>query len=145
MEALAVYSKNNSLLLTPKNRDLQATDSKGLYEFSLKTKEVATKPLFKIDLKDKAFTSNRKSDLQTVFRPSDMAAHPVFGELYILDGVVPQLLIMDVSGTLKDVYSFNEEFFPQPEGIAFSPDGSLFISNEGEKDVPATITQLKLN
>jgi uncharacterized protein YjiK len=28
---------------------------------------------------------------------------------------------------LKDVYSFNEEFFPQPEGIAFGPDGSLLL------------------
>lgn len=145
MESLALDRKGSNLLLTPKNRDLESGGSKGIYSFSLVSKEMEAKPVFGINLEDAEFIANRRADIESVFRPSDMAVHPVTGEIYIVDGVIPQLLIMDDKGTIKNVYAFSEEFFPQPEGIAFSPDGTLFISNEGEKDVPATITQLKLD
>jgi DNA-binding beta-propeller fold protein YncE len=145
MESLALDGNGSSLLLTPKNRDLESGGSKGIYSFSLDSKELEPQPVFGINLEDAEFIANRPADMGAVFRPSDMAVHPVTGEIYIVDGVIPQLLIMDDTGIIKDVYPFSEEFFPQPEGIAFSPDGTLFIANEGEKDVPATITQLKLN
>lgn len=144
MESLAFDQAHNRLLLVPKLKDPEGGTSKGVYTFSLGTKELDSVPEYRIDLTDDAFRNTRQKDLSKVFRPSDMAIHPMTGEIYILDGVIPQLLILEASGELRDVYSFSAEFFPQPEGIAFSPDGTLYISNEGEKDVPATITQLVL-
>lgn len=144
MESLAFDQAHNRLLLVPKLKDPEGGTSKGVYTFSLGSKELDSVPEYRIDLTDDAFRNTRQKDLSKVFRPSDMAIHPMTGEIYILDGVIPQLLILEASGELRDVYSFSAEFFPQPEGIAFSPDGTLYISNEGEKDVPATITQLVL-
>ena len=144
LESLAYDANNNRLLLIPKQKDPEGKSTKGIYSFSLGTKELDPVPVFRIDLTDEAFSYTRQADLDKVFRPSDMAIHPESGEIYILDGVIPQLLILEPSGALRDVYSFSAEFFPQPEGIAFSPDGTLYISNEGEKDIAATITQMVL-
>lgn len=144
LESIAYDPGENRLLLIPKQKDPEGKSTKGIYSFSLETKELDPVPVYRIDLANDAFRNTRQADLDKVFRPSDMAIHPKTGEIYILDGVIPQLLILESSGDLRDVYSFSAEFFPQPEGIAFSPDGTLYISNEGEKDVPATITQLVL-
>ena len=38
---------------------------------------------------------------------------------------------MNQEGTLEAIWQLPEDLFPQPEGIAFLPDGDLFISNEG--------------
>lgn len=38
----------------------------------------------------------------------------------------------------------DKNLFPQPEGITFSPNGTLYISSEGKKDAKATISQMKL-
>ena len=42
------------------------------------------------------------------------------------------LLIMDYSGTIKKFYQLGKDF-AQPKGITFSPQGEIFISNEGTK------------
>ena len=63
--------------------------------------------------------------------PSDIAIHPVNGDMYIIDGRNSQLLVTNMSGGVKKLYQLNVKEFPQPEGIAFNPAGELFISNEG--------------
>jgi uncharacterized protein YjiK len=144
MESIAWEPNKDRLLVAPKDKDLKQGNTKGIYVFSLAQGQLLPNPVFEINLSDETFIDTYQPDLNKVFRPSDMTVHPQTGEIYILDGVIPQLLILNSSGIIKDVYSFNPEFFPQPEGIAFSPEGTLFISNEGEKDLPATITQLVL-
>ena len=39
---------------------------------------------------------------------------------------------MDSIGKLLKLHKLYEESFPQPEGITFAPDGTLYISNEGK-------------
>ena len=64
-------------------------------------------------------------------QPSDLEVHPGTGEVYIVDGPGPRLLIMDSEGNKKNLYQLSSSDFPQPEGIAFNDAGELFISNEG--------------
>jgi uncharacterized protein YjiK len=64
------------------------------------------------------------------FKPSAAAVHPITGELYILSSVNKLLVIADVKGKVKETYSLDNDVYKQPEGIAFSPSGDLFISNE---------------
>ena len=75
-------------------------------------------------------------------QPSAIAIHPKTGDLYITDGAKPKLLIMDQQGAIKTVKILNSKEFNQPEGISFSPEGGLFISNEGSKQ-PGNITEVK--
>src|SRR5690606_38224258 len=68
--------------------------------------------------------------LHKTFNPSEIAVHPKTNDIYVLEGKNPKLLIMDEQGILKTVYKLDEINFPQPEGMTFSADGDLYISNE---------------
>jgi len=144
METIAIDIQANTLLLIPKDRDLESDTYKGIYGFSLRTKKFQNDPLFKIDLGNPVLKKYRENNRYKTFRPSDMAMHPKTNEMYILDGAKPKLLILDTNGTIKKIYRLDKKLFPQPEGITFSPDGRLFISSEAKKNGNGSITELKL-
>ena len=64
--------------------------------------------------------------------PSALGIHPLSGDYYVSDGPKSKLLIMDASGNIKRLLELGKDF-KQPEGISFSPQGELFIANEGGK------------
>ncbi|WP_298326046.1 SdiA-regulated domain-containing protein [uncultured Dokdonia sp.] len=140
IETLTLDAEKNSLVVTPKDRD-QSDDFKGLYYITLDAKMMNEKPLLRIDMNDKAFKDYKKKKAYRTFSPSDVAIHPVTGDYYVLEGKNPKLAILDSDGTVKKVYKLNKDDFAQPEGITFSPDGKLFISNEARKD-EATIVEV---
>lgn len=144
VETLELDLKGNRLLISPKDQDLQSDRFKGIYAFSLDKKEFNPSPVFKIDMGDETLKRFSNKDLHKTFRPSDLAIHPKTKEIYILDGTKPKLLVMDIEGNLKNVYVLNQKVFPQPEGISFSPTGTLYISSEGKKGSNGTITELEL-
>ena len=74
--------------------------------------------------------------------PSAMGIHPLTNEFFITDGPKARLLIMDESGKISKLLDLGSAF-SQPEGITFSPEGEVFISNEGTKD-PGNIIRIQL-
>ncbi len=64
------------------------------------------------------------------FKPSAAAIHPFTGELFVVSAVNKMLVVTDRHGRTQAVYMLPPNFYKQPEGIAFAPDGTLFISNE---------------
>ncbi len=131
VEGLCFDKSNNRLLLAIKGDEPGNKDYKGIYAFDLSSKKLSAIPVFRINLKDNIF-ANAKSKKDKAIMPSEVALHPVTGDLYIADGRTAKLLIMDTSGRMKALYNLGKKF-SQPEGIAFSPQGDLFISNEGTK------------
>ncbi|MFD2825908.1 SdiA-regulated domain-containing protein [Leeuwenhoekiella polynyae] len=144
VESLALDAKNNRLLTAPKDEDPNDEDIKGIYAFDLNKRLMVPDLIFKIDMKDKALKDFKKKKSKRTFRPSDLAIHPQTGEIYILEGVNPKLMILDVSGAIKKVYDLDSDDFAQPEGITFSPDGRLFISNEAHGGT-ANILEVELD
>jgi len=71
---------------------------------------------------------NRAED----FSPSGIAIHPTTYQIYILSSQGKTLSIFDSSKKLVAIIFLNKKEHLQPEGICFSPDGDLFISNEGK-------------
>jgi uncharacterized protein YjiK len=65
------------------------------------------------------------------FQPSGIAVHPQTGNLYILGSVGKLLTVFTREGKMLAMIDLNMQIFPQPEGICFSSDGILYISNEG--------------
>lgn len=145
METLEWDTQGNRLLIAPKDYDLNTDRYKGVYAFSLDTKTMMPDPILSIDMGDKALKRFRGNNLYKTFRPSGLAIHPKTGELFILDGSKPKLMILDADGNIKNVYALDKNVFPQPEGITFGPDGALYISSEGKNGTKGTITQLELN
>lgn len=65
--------------------------------------------------------------------PSAIAIHPQTGEKYVLSAA-GRLVAVFNKQQLTHVYPLPAEIYYKPEGIAFSPDGDLFISSEGIKN-----------
>lgn len=130
VESLALDAKNHRLLIAPKDEDPNDEDIKGVYAFDLNESLMLPDLIFKVDMKDKALKDFKKKNSKRTFRPSDLAIHPQTGEIYILEGVNPKLMILNTTGAIKTIYKLDKDDFAQPEGITFSPDGHLFISNE---------------
>jgi hypothetical protein len=50
--------------------------------------------------------------------------------LYIISAINKVLVVTDVNGRFKNAVKIDEGMFKQPEGITFTPQGGMFISNE---------------
>ncbi len=143
MESLTADISNNRLLLMPKNKDLSKKNSKGIYAFDLETKTINRQPIWSVDNDNPIFKNQITNNKKQNFYPSDLAIHPQTGEIFIVDGKMPQLLILDKSGNPVKLHPLLKKTFPQPEGIIFAPDGRLFIANEGKKG-KASIMEVEL-
>lgn len=73
------------------------------------------------------------------FKPSAAAIHPIEKRLYIVASVNGLLVITDLQGHVQEAYNLKHRLFLQPEGLAFAPNGDMYISNEGGYDGTANI------
>ncbi|MAZ26170.1 MAG: hypothetical protein CL868_03705 [Cytophagaceae bacterium] len=144
IESLALDRGKENLLIIPKDKDTKDEDHKAIYYFSIDEKEFKAKPYVNIDLKSKKLEEFEKKKSYKTLRPSEIAVHPGTGEVYLLEGVDPKLLILDLEGKIEKIYTFDDDVFPQPEGMTFTPMGDLFISNEGRGSSPGNILMVDL-
>jgi len=142
VEGLTYDKKNNRLLLAIKGNEPRNAKYKCVYAFDLKSKRLAVKPVVKINLAD-PYISSLNKETNKAFQPSAIEIHPVTNDIYILQGTDPRLLVMDAKGRIKKMYTFSRSDFPQAEGLAFTPEGELFVSNEGTNGA-ATIVKVVL-
>lgn len=141
-EGLCYDSKNNRLLVAIKGIESQSSEYKGIYAFSLAKMTMEEEPVLKIDLNSPVLKQFKAKKPGSQMQPSAIAVHPKTQDLYITEGTKPKLLIMDQKGKIKTVHPLSSKDFNQPEGISFSPEGELFISNEGNKE-PGNILAIK--
>ncbi|HRH64945.1 MAG TPA: SdiA-regulated domain-containing protein [Bacteroidia bacterium] len=156
-EGLCFDEANNRLLVACKGRPAKGTAArfmKAIYSFSLNSKTLDSLPVYEIDpeavnawlkedeIKHRSWTDLFKipkhSETENLFEPSELAIHPLNRDVYLLSSVGKKLVVMDTNGTIECVVKLDEHLFKQPEGIAFTSTGDLFISDEG-KDGKANI------
>jgi hypothetical protein len=164
-EGLFFDGNTNSLLIACKdspsiNKNIPFDGFKAIYRFDLNTNTLIEKPEYlvnfsKIDsLKvtgtvQKLFINTAKQ-LKFVgdgsrFHPSGLAIHPIEKDkIYIISSLGKWLIVMTVKGEIIDIVELDKRIFSQPEGICFSENGDLFISNEG-KNGKANILRFKIN
>ena len=157
IEGLTYDAPNNRLLMALKddglNKDKRA---KEIYEFNLKTQKMSSEPVYTINLDeienyfkgDGLEESSKKflkafgnENIDKVFRTSAIAVHPKTREVYVLSSVNNLIAILSPEGILKKVLLLKGKEYIQPEGLAFTSAGSLFVSNEGRKE-KANIIQI---
>ena len=151
-EGVAYDPLSNALLIACKgspsiDKDKRYEGYKAIYKFDLEEKELGKDPHFLIDLErlDSYIDHNVFSKLsvkvakrlrliesETSFQPSGLAIHPIYGEIYIISSVGKLLIILNRRGKVQDVKELDPKIFRQPEGICFSPNGDMYISNEGQ-------------
>lgn len=142
MESLAFHPKTKLLVTVPKDEGLAKDRYKGLYTIAPDTRIQSENPLFTIDMKTQALDSIAAKKVENHFYPSDLAIHPKTGDYYLVDGKNLKLLILNPNGSVKKLHDLNRYHFEQPEGIAFSPDGTIYIANEASGGV-ATLLEVR--
>ncbi|ARK13482.2 SdiA-regulated domain-containing protein [Fibrella sp. ES10-3-2-2] len=123
MEGLGYDPQLDALLLATK--DGKGTD-KIIYYYSLKNKT-----LFQgIVLKQASLKALDGS--MGEFKPSGIAVHPTTRDYYVLSSAAHRLAVFAPNGKAKSLVPLDDKALPQPEGICFAPDGTLYIASEGD-------------
>ena len=135
LEGLAFDPGTQSLLVpckTTKHKSLD--DHIAVFSVPLATMEPEAEPrvLFPLDDLDDAGFGND-------FHPSAVEVHSGTGSLVLLAAREEMILELDPTGGFVAAYEFKRRNHPQPEGIAFLPDGTLVIGDEGQ-DGPGRLT-----
>jgi len=133
-EALYYDDKLQKLVLMCKDCEIDKNNAVSTYSFD--PQQFTYSSGFTVDAKNISDVIGPKS---TKLKPSAASINPVTGEIYILSSINKLLLIAQRDGVVKEIYHLDPSIFTQPEGITFTPNGGLFISNEGGKTSPATI------
>ncbi len=67
-----------------------------------------------------------------IFSPSAIAIHPITGNIYMTSSVKKILMIFNEAGKILHLEKLDKKIHPQPEGMTFDKDGTLYIANEGK-------------
>lgn len=143
-EGLAYDRVNNRLLVVCKeDPGAGLKNSRAVYAFDLDLHEMQEEPVLVIDLgnienliQDHPLNNLVRKLTAPVrdlsgFKPAAIAIHPVTGQTFVVSSVRKMLLAFGPTGQLEDAWQLSEDRFRQPEGLAFMPNGDLFIANEG--------------
>lgn len=157
-EGMAYDAKNHRLLIAPKELGLDGNETtKQIYGFDLKTMKFQTKPVFSIRLDEissqfsgsaleesskKFLKAIGNQNMNKVFRSSAITVNEKTGEIFVLSSLNGLIIILNSNGTLTKIIQFSGAEYKQPEGIAFAPNGKLYISNEGSKSGIGNIIEL---
>jgi uncharacterized protein YjiK len=153
-EGLCYDPLGHRLLVGSKGKvDDEARVIRTIYAFDLETKKISPEPVYKFDITkvtDFAVKRNLIEPYKTTpkgkrvprfvkFQTSEIAIHPITGDLYILSANDHMLLIFSRSGELKHIEKLSVEFFNKPEGITFFANGDMLITNEGQQNYPTLL------
>ncbi|GAB3662938.1 hypothetical protein GCM10028791_38210 [Echinicola sediminis] len=132
LESLAQFDEN-TLLLYCKECKLDKDDNvaSGFF-FDLGSKQFREAKGFKLTEKKMRKLLTEKDTFKLTVKPSAIALHPIEKKLYVLSSVGKWLLIKDRFGDMEKLYRLNPRVFKQAEGICFSNNGDMFISNEAQ-------------
>lgn len=134
VEGICYDKDNNRLLLACKGHSgVKDADkhTKAVYAFDLKTEKLVEKPV--LVFKPEDFKAIISRELR--FNPSAIGVNPATKEWYLLSTLDNKgMVIFDTHGKLKAYQAINEDLMPQPEGLCFAPDGTLYLSSEAAKE-----------
>ncbi|MEM6734733.1 MAG: SdiA-regulated domain-containing protein [Bacteroidota bacterium] len=141
-EGLGYDPISNNLIIACKEKgglDDEKIKGRAFYSFDLSSNKLDENPLFTIRKKDlDAFWEANKGfdydEDRIKFKPSAIAFHPISKNYYILASVGKMILVVDRKGIIKATYPIYPRILGQPEGLAFSKNGDMYISSEGEGD-----------
>jgi len=114
----------------------KGTGVRTAYRFDLRSRTFDDGVFFTIS-RAQIKTLLKNSDAK--FEPSAAAIHPPSRRLFILSSAGHLLVVTDTRGQVVEAYDLDPEVFPQAEGIAFAPNGDMFISNEGKNGPPTLL------
>ena len=142
-ESLYYDPRNDGMIMLCKAcEDDKKQHTSTAYRFDMQSFGFDGNPFYRINVKDIEELTGEKISW---FKPSAAAIHPIEKRLYILAAVNRMLVITDLDGKVQEAYNLKHTIFRQPEGISFSANGDMYISNEAADESPANILKFKYN
>lgn len=128
VEGLCYDSETDCLLLLCKAYAGKGYHNyKAVYSFSLKTKSLSEKPRFLIPLEQVTKNSDNGG-----FLPSAITRNPKSGTFFIIAAHGFLIIELSKDGKILAQQAINKKVNPHPEGIAFAPDLTLVLCNDGQ-------------
>lgn len=159
VEGLAYDKSNNRLLLACKRDakdDGNDKDGRYVYAFDLSTNTLSEKPVYAIEREavkkylnacEKTTEHEQLCDFfldrdEYDLAPSAIAVHPMTGQLFLTSSVGKVLMVLNSDGQIDHLQHLDKKLYPQPEGLAFDDEGTLFICTEKKKETAARVYRL---
>lgn len=140
-ETLYFDASNNRLIMLCKDCHKDGKHITTAYAFNVATKSFEKKPAFEINRRD---IESVLGKTVAKFKPSAGAVHPLTGEIYVLSSINQLLVVLDKRYQVAAVYTLNKKLFKQPEGLTFTPQGDMIISNEYAGSGAANLLYFKM-
>lgn len=86
---------------------------------------------------------NDKKGKENHLRASAAAINPVTNEVYMISSIQKMIVIFSKDGRFINYYDLDPGIYKQPEGMAFTPEGDLIISNEFADEGTANLLIMK--
>lgn len=141
-EILYLDTADHRLVMLCKDCEMDKKNSLSAFAFDLKTKKFSTKPAFVMDVQKIATMLGEE---KVKFKPSAASINPLTGKLFVISSINKVVVIADREGVPEEVHKVNHKLFKQPEGMTFTPEGHLLISNESADIGAANIFIFKYN
>lgn len=128
IEGMCYDDETNSLIFTCKDFAGKGYDGyRNCYSFSLSTKKLEKKPRFVLPIKYIIGKLGTRD-----FRPSGITKNPLSGSFFIISANDNGIIEVSSDGKVIAQSKLPKHKHDQPEGIAFLPDKTLLISDEGK-------------
>lgn len=132
IEGLCYDPETNSLLLACKDYPGENYDkSKTVYSFGLSAMSLVDSARFVLPV-----NKLKANTIEGEFRPSGIARHPVTGTFFIIASHGKTIVEITKDGFVLNQRDLPASIHLQPEGIAFSKDNTLYISDEANTGQP---------
>ena len=136
MESLGPGFTKNELLAGTKGKgqvEGVKRKGKGIYGFDKKEEKFRKDPAFMISRSEinEFLNQNGVEKIEGGYGISGVAVHPKKKEVFAISSEGKFLLVLSREGKILNFTDLPRKKYKQPEGICFSPEGDLFISNEG--------------
>lgn len=128
-EGMCFSEKDGCILVACKGDPDPKSLKRKVFAFDLQKKQLEKEPFFSINARKlKAFRAGK------TFNPSGIAVHPKTHDIYLIGSKSLKLIIrMDAKGKkILGEQKLPGSVFKQPEGIAFTKNGDLFLASEAK-------------
>lgn len=138
-ESMYYADDSTGLVILCKSCAADPKKSFSSYKYNFRDSAQTYAPYLNFDMSVIESTLNVDKHLKA----SAAAVHPITKDIYIISSVQKLLVVTNSKGEVKELIQLDPGIYKQPEGLSFTPDGDLIISNEFANDGFANLLLLK--